>query len=492
VTSGGPVLVSAELECPVVSLHDAQPAPPCVFQEAWDAIAGGAWARAQFGVTRERRSAPREPCIGTAQAITTDTGPVLEVVPSPSHSLSGLAGQLEQLLALAGGVLDGLGYGLLGSAIHPSVRPRPDDYRRYRTPRPSYDYAVRERGWHHWSIVNVASVQEIVDVSFDEAPRAIRVLHRLSGLMNFVLRNDPDLLGDYDGRLSVRAKAWRDHVPPSARFPADARRVVLPEREVTSWRDYLSLLWDSSPLLLVGAKNGDAAWLPEPPTFLGFLRDAPADGWPAQTLAGAAVRVVPDAAHVAKSDWTYMGFARLRWKWRERPDGVARLVEAWGRGRPEDEVAASVEKLVVENRCNSAQPPGETLVSVALVAGLLASLEEAEELALGQPYAFWLSLLDASAREPLTARVEGRPVLELARRMLDAARRGLERRGEANPAGALGPLYGRLEERRTPAEQLLREYREGGLPALVRHARIAATGEDPLPGLLRAPASARG
>lgn len=467
-----PALVSAELECPVVSLSDHAAPLPAVFDSAWDALARGDWRRAEFGVTREGEAVPRAVCISTAQAITTDTGPTLEVVPCPSASLAGVAAQVGTLAAEARAVLGRLGYGMLGVGLHPAVRPVPADYSAFKTPRPSYDYVVRERGWHHWSIVNVASVQEIVDVTFDEAPRALRVLHRLAGLMNFILRNDPDLFGDYGGRISVRPRAWRDHVPSTARFPADTGKVGVPAREIATWRDYLALLWEQAPMFLIGAKTGGAAWVPQHPSFLDFLAEAPDRGWPARTLTGEPLLVVPEYAHAEKTDWTYMGFARIRWKWGPSPEGLPLLLEAWRAGRIEDYLQARLEKIVIENRSSSAQPPGETLVSVALVAGLLASLEEAEALVLAEPYDFWLAVLEASTTQPLDCRVSGRPIPELARRMLDVARCGLERRGEEQPKEALEPLYRRLDEGRTPAEALLEAYRSGGVAAVVRRSLL--------------------
>ncbi len=469
-----PALVSAELECPVVSLGDLTAPVPGVFTQLWRDLARDGWTPVDFGLVRERRAEPRVVCISTVQAITTDTGPTLEIAPSPAESLAGLHEQVEALVAEAGAALDRLGYALLGAGVHPAVRPVPEDYRALRTPRPSYDYVLEQRGWHHWSILHVSAVQEVIDVAFDDAPRAIRVMHRLAGLMNFVLRNDPDQLGDHGGLVSMRARAWRVHVPETARFAADRTRVVVPQQEVTSWRDYLSLLWEAAPMLLVGSKSSGAVWVPEHPSFMRFLSEAPAGGWPARSISGEHVRIVPELAHAEKSDWSYMGFARIRWRWRESEDALPLLLEAWRAGRIEDFLRQQVLKLVVENRCNSAQPPGETLVSVALVAGLLANLDEAEALALSEPYALWLSVLDASASEPLDARVLDRSIPELARLMLEVARGGLERRGEPKPSEALAPLERRIQERASPAEQLLRTYREGGTAAVLRSARIGA------------------
>jgi gamma-glutamylcysteine synthetase len=464
----GPSLLSTELEAPVVSLRDGRPAPPDVFRRLWDMLAGGSWGRLDFGVTREQPGAPAS--INPAQTIVTDTGPTIELVTSPQSSNAGVRGQLEALLEEARAALDELGYAMLGSGVHPSLRAIPKDYYRYRTPRPAYDYAIQERSWRHWSIVNIAAVQEVVDVSFDDAPRAVRVLHRLAGLMNFVLRNDPDLLGDYGGRLSVRPRAWSDHVPGSGPFAADGGKVGVPARELDGWRDYLSLLWEKSPMFLAGTKDHGAVWVPEHPTFIRFLEDAPADGWPARSLSGEAVRVRPGSEHIAQTDWTYMGFARIRWKWRAGPDDVGDVLEAWRGDDIESFLAPRLEKLVVENRSNSTQPPAHTLVSVALVSGLLANLDDALELASRETYAFWVSVLDASTTEPLDTIVEGHPIPPLAREMVEVARRGLKARGEDDVL--LQELDRRIEERTSPSEELLREYRTGGFPRLLERARL--------------------
>ena len=464
------MLVSTELEAPVVSIQDGRPAPPDLFRSVWGKLGETSWSPLEFGVRRDHPPAPG--CINPDQSIVTDTGPTLELVTSPSPSIAGIAQQLRVLQAEARAVLGAFGYGMLGSGVHPRLRAVPADYYVYRTPRPAYDYAIRERSWRHWSIVNIAATQEIVDVTFVDAPRAIRMLHRLAGLMNFVLRNDPDLLGDYGGRLSVRPLAWTDHVPRSGPFAADATKVGVPAREIAGWRDYLSLLWEESPMFLVGAKDHGAAYLPRPPTFIQFLRDAPHDGWPARTLTGEDTRVLPQLAHVEQTDWTYLGFARIRWKWRATSATVEGLLESWRRGAIEEFLAAHLEKILIENRCNSTQPPADGLVSLALVAGLLANLDEALDFALREPYSFWLSVLAASMTEPLETTVASRSIPGYARDMVDVARRGLHGRGDEDGLSLLARLYERIEERSSPSERLLREYRRGGLTRLLEVARV--------------------
>jgi gamma-glutamylcysteine synthetase len=464
------MLVSAELEYPVVSLRDGQPAHPSLFTSVWEKLAENSWNPVEFGVTRE---CPQEAtCINSAQSIVTDTGSTIELVPSPSESILGVARQLPALQDDVRSILDSVGYTMLGCGVHPNLRAVPADYYWFRTPRACYDYAIEKRSWHHWSIVNIAAAQEVVDVSFEDAPRAVRLLHRLSGLMNFVLRNDPDINGDYKGVLSVRPCAWREHVPRSGPFASDAGRVCVPSQEICSWRDYLSLLWEQSAMFLVGTKNTDSAYLPEHPTFMDFLKNAPKGGWPAKTLSGEEIHIFPEHAHIEQTDWTYMGFARIRWKWREEPAGIEDLLDSWRRGEIETYLSRNLEKVVVENRSNSTQQPGESLVSLALVSGLLANLEEALELAFREPYSFWLSVLDASMTEPLDTSLEGRSIPGYARDMVDIARRGLKLRGEEDADTALNPLYQRIEDRCSPSERLLRDYQEGGIKRLIERLRI--------------------
>jgi hypothetical protein len=474
-------LISTELELPVVGLADGSPPLPQVFLALWGDLAQRGWTAGDFCVTRDRPSEGL--CISSNQAISTDTGPIIELVASPSTTLAGVAAQVAALQAEARSALDRIGCVMLGSGVHPGLRPIRSDYYRYRTPRPAYDYAISERGWRHWSIVDKAAVQEIVDVSFEDAPRAVRLLHRLTGLMNFLLRNDPGIHGPglrsssygeagSEGRLSVRSLAWRSHVPHSGPFAGDSRRVVIPKTEIGGWPDYLSLLWDSSPMFLAGTKNHGLAWVPERPTFLEFLTRAPRDGWAGRLLDGSPTRVVPDPSHVAATDWSYMGFARIRWKWRPQPPSVAEIADAWDRGGIEELMARSLEKVVIENRGTSTQPHGEDLVSLALVAGLLANLDEATELTQSSPYSFWVRLLEESTRLPLNSVVLGRSVPDLLMETIAIARRGLVRRGEPTPDVWLAPLLQRLEDGASPAERRLREVRLGGTRELIRNTQI--------------------
>ena len=362
---------------------------------------------------------------------------------------------------------------MLGSGVHPGLRPVPADYYRYRTPRPAYDYAISERGWRHWSIVDKASVQEIVDVSFEDAPRAVRLLHRLTGPHELrAQERSRHSRTRLSGRVSVRSLAWRGHVPRTGPFAADARRVVIPETEIEGWQDYLSLLWESGPMFLAGTKNHGQAWVPERPTFLEFLKRAPRDGWAGRLLDGSPTRVVPDLSHVAATDWSYMGFARIRWKWRPQPPSVAEIVDAWDRGGIEELMARSLRRWSSRTaarrrsrretiscrwpwfpdcsrtwtRPSSSRSPPRTRSG--------SGCSTNRRVCRSSP-----SCSDGACRTWL-------------KETIAIARRGLVRRGEPTPDAWLAPLLQRIEDGASPAERRIQEVRSGGTGALIRNTRI--------------------
>jgi len=106
------------------------------------------------------------------------------------------------------------------------------------------------------------------------------------------------------------------------------------------------------------------------------------------------------------------------------------------------------------------------------VAGLLANLDESEEFALREPYAFWVETLEASTTLPFGSTVSGRSIPALSRELVDIARRGLVRRGEPDADGALLALDRRIDEKLSPAEALMREYRRAGLDGVIRLSRF--------------------
>ena len=132
------MLVSVEHELPAYLIGTRQGVPPDVFQELWKRLAEKGWQNKGLLVTRTPSDAATD-CITPDEVLTTDTGPTLEIVPTPAHSITILAPRLHELRKIAVTELTALGAGLLGSGIHPCVSSSEDDYDRLRTPRKAYD-----------------------------------------------------------------------------------------------------------------------------------------------------------------------------------------------------------------------------------------------------------------------------------------------------------------------------------------------------------------
>ena len=155
-------------------------------------------------------------------------------------------------------------------------------------------------------------------------------------------------------------------------------------------------------MFLAGTKNHGQAWVPERPTFLEFLTRAPRDGWAGRLLDGSATRVVPDPSHVAATDWSYMGFARIRWKWRPQPPSIAEIVEAWDRGGIEDLMARSLRRWSSRTAAPRRSRRETNSSRWPWCPGCSANLDEAIAFSQSSPYSFWVRLLDESTRLPLS------------------------------------------------------------------------------------------
>jgi len=447
--------ISVECELPTIELNSTNPVKHSVFQRLWHELKAEGWNKNQFGVSRSISEKPK-PCILPDQVITTDTGPTLEIIPSPSLSILEVDSQLADLRQLVVQKLARHGFGLLGSGIHPYLRSAQPDYYTCRTPRINYDYAIKERDWHHWTVLGIAATQEVIDIPFDQAIRVIRVMNRLAGLFIFLCRNDPN----YDPlpvnhQLSTRPLAWRKHIPANSRFPCDRHKVWLPvDKEIQSWADYIRLLWMTNPMFPLGTKSGDCVFVPEHPTFWKYLRCPPSRGWPAQSISnGSRYCVQPDISQVAQTDWTYMGFARLRWQWKDNTEiSVDDLITAIEHDHVDRFLADNLTKVLLENRSIATPPPGEELASLALICGLVLNLDETEALAFSQPYQFWLSVAKASEIQLFDSTVDGQSITDLISHLLKIAQTGLQQRNEDH---YLAPLWRRLTRRQSPSEDNL-------------------------------------
>ncbi len=465
------MLISVEHEMPAIPLVGGGGVEPAVFIDLWRELSREGWSPdGKFAVSR-KSAYSRPQAEKPFQMASTDSGPTIELAPSPVETVHEIDEQLRDLRTLVGIKLQSRGVGLLGNGINPYLGTTLDEYYQYRTPRNAYDYAIHERGWRHWTILNIAAMQEIVDISTVNAPTILAIMHRLTGLILFLNRNDPELDGASSQQtLSVRPSAWREHVPSAGLFGNDRLKVYLPPQEIRTWHDYLHLLWDSNPMFILGTKSSGLVFVPEHPTFGAFMSSPPIDGWKARRVdTNEELSIRPEMSHVAQTDWTYMGFARLRMFWK---DGTRLndVIEAYrGDGKTlESFLGAHLDKVLLENRSSASPPPGEEVCSLAFIVGLIENLDAVRCFADARPYSFWLSVAKAAEHLPLTSRVEGVDVTELLLQTLSLAQDGLLQRGFQEER-YLEPLFRRVREHQSPSERMLKFFKEGGVDAVVEH-----------------------
>ena len=438
--------ISSEYELPLVQAETLEPAPQDFIGSLWKRLVQRGWELCHGGV-KKRTINPA--VVNPDVFITTDTGPTIEFAPTPGTSLHEIERRRKEIMDEILGSLTGTPYTLLGSGVHPKIAANVDDYLRLRTPRKAYDYAIKQRGWHHHSIVSIAATQEVIDIPVSSAMDVLRCCHRLTPYMTYLFRNDFDDRGDYGGALSVRPICWRNHIPHDVpdRFANDRQRIWMPEKEITSWSEYLGIIWKNSPMFFIGTKHDGPVFLPEHPTFATYLAGGPQTAIRIQD--STKCTITPNMEHVEGTDWHYMGSARLRWKLDRNNmsiDGLTTAMHDPDTSVFDTYISQGIARLMIENRSSAAAPPGEEIASLAFMVGLLENLEELKEFLFQKPYHYYTALVRHSEYDPYTL-----DVLTALERLLSIAHIGLHNRNRGE-GKYLQPIRDRLNTRLSPSE----------------------------------------
>ena len=138
-------------------------------------------------------------------------------------------------------------------------------------------------------------------------------------------------------------------------------------------------------------------------------------------------------------------------------------------------------KQFIEVRCADAVPPGLTCSLPALWKGILydKTARAAAAKLVGASQAERGAAMEAVSRQGLAASYAGRPVLGLARELLEIARSGLERIGHAGPSAPdesafLDPIFAQLALEKSPGQVVLECWEgewEGSFERLIEYAR---------------------
>jgi gamma-glutamylcysteine synthetase len=120
----------------------------------------------------------------------------------------------------------------------------------------------------------------------------------------------------------------------------------------------------------------------------------------------------------------------------------------------------------VENRVNDQQPPEDLPCIAAITLGLMEALPEAGEALAARDWDLLRRSREIACRDALLGQVNGTSLTSLARDLLDVAGTGLRRRGKGEEI-FLERLADRLQQKKSPADDMEAMFREGGIAALV-------------------------
>lgn len=359
-------------------------------------------------------------------------------------------------------------------AEHPCVHIDSDFYHHIRSPKPSYDYITRYRGWEHMAGVDAkAHNGPTTGVTPYEAVLGVNVLLAASPCFIALYANSPFEDGKPAKYLENRLTIWPRMFAPS-RFECDRKLHQTPQRPFLGWADYFQWMYGPGTSMMFLAPPGgsdykmslDMVQTEGDPSLLEFLR---APSWTAHIFRnGEKVEIVPGLQHLEFLQFSNALDVRLRFGLDETlPPGVlAQFLEhldacaplapetrdqqaalAWERGEfPQDEqgfdgfFAGLLRYAYLEGRAPGANLPdrelanldhGEVPASVAssasaLQLGLCNRLEDARRLLSRHPWRLLRELRLEAARCGLAAECRGVRVDRLCHELLELAAEGLE------------------------------------------------------------------
>mgnify|MGYP000653871461 CR=1 FL=1 len=267
-----------------------------------------------------------------------------------------------------------------------------------------------------------------VHVSIDEEEEAIRTVNVLNGFSGAQIA------------ISAHSNIWRGQIDPNYKcitekfwdwWMEDADRVGVPEKPFENPRDYVETIAQMKPVYV--KRDGAPVVLEGHESFREYYTSERTRG---QDADGNKVELEPQEEDLDLHNSCYWYNAR-----------VSRY-------------------YTVENRTNDQQPPGEMVSVAALTLGLVNALGEAEEEIHSYDWSTLRKARQAACRDGAEASVDDILLSDLAGRMVDIARKGLERRGKGEEK-FLEPLEQRVNDRRCPADGAAELFNQDGIDGLL-------------------------
>ncbi|MFI7104603.1 glutamate-cysteine ligase family protein [Streptomyces sp. NPDC050161] len=452
-----PRRVGLELEFPVVGTATGKGLDRDGAQRLWRSLAAydTSWSLVEETVVggvsgvRRRRA-------GFDELLNTDTGVcTVELSLAPQETVGQAVEAAGDVLRMLQGLLDVMGYTILCAGVQPRTWVDPAR----KTRKDWYVLLTRRWHFHHW-FVPIASHQAAVDVTPDEAVRAVNVLSGFAGVFTALTACSPIARGAVQPWKEMRNWVWYER---SMRVPAPEAAYTsngIPEEPFSDMGAYIEHFWDSRIYFLTHLKSGGCEVLGGK-SFKDFLLSR--DSVPARQIDGTLVQVAPDRDMLDRIHQYGWPAAKLHYAFDSRTD-LDGVRAALTRGTIGDYVEEHAVNCYVENRTCGVAPQGEEGVAAALTLGIVERLDDAEALLKELPWQEWRRWWLRASTHGLSA--EGERSIAMVRRVLELAASGLRARGRGEEA-FLAPLFTRLERRETPADRMIAAFRAGGVPGLL-------------------------
>lgn len=366
--------------------------------------------------------------------IGTDTGYcTIEIALQPEDSLFIVEKQFNSIIHLLSDYFRDNNCKILGYGIQPVTPPTQElmtNSARYimaqhiMAQRKSMNRFIDQRNGadlHLWTIT--ASNQCHIDISEDEAIRAVNILNGLSGLQIALTANSPVWLGSIDRQWKAVREIFWDYVCVEL-----WKQVGIPKK-FKDISDYIDYLCKFPPLMI--QRTGHYFGILGQESFQDFLKSIKSST--ALTLNGNEIPVLPDLKDII----THANFAWFN----------ARLSPKYG---------------TIESRISCQQPPGASILVAALVLGIIENIEEAEELLERYPWEEWKRLRYDSLRHALQAQIDNQPALPLVEKFTKIAEKGLQKRGLGEEK-FLESAFRRIAEKKVPADDVIHLFQTNNL-----------------------------
>lgn len=449
--------VGFELEFPAVRTATGRGMGRAAAETLWLSLADydSSWSPVREVVTGAITGVRRKSA-DFVEHVDTDTGVcTVEVSLAPQETIGLAVNAANVVIRDIQRLLEQMGYTLLCAGTQPRTWFDPTR----KTPRDWYLLLSRRISFHHW-FVPIASHQVSIDVTADEAVRVVNVLCGFAGIFAGLTASSPIARGGVQPWKETRNWIWHERCKRIKSAEAAYTSNGIPVAPFPDTGAYIEYCWNSRIFFLTDLKSNGYE-VGEGKSFKDFVlsRDpVTTRRWDRKLVKLSPNREMLDRIH----QYGWLG-AKLHYMFDAHTD-----LESVRMALKQGQIGAYFEEhavnCYVENRTCGVAPEGEEGVAAALTLGVVEQLDDAETLLRELKWNEWRRLWISASERGMG--LNDAKALDMMRELVDLARTGLRARGLGEEQ-FLEPVLARLERRETPADDMIRVFRVGGIRRLI-------------------------